>query len=597
MKSCSAGFIIPIVKFSLFGLFAISQSIFAEDRYSQLESASLKNIDLVQSGRAGRPLRTLDLTRLNEKNSTIPFGKYELNLFRITTPNEPLNKLAREIRSVPKRFVKFSKYDSRLTEYPDGAFVLRRLEYQMKEGACATSYSKIPQAEKLCGVQQKISQVESQLSDPKSPKFIQDAGSRRLAIEQLRTMREELISKSRRAKAELNNKKLAPQYMKEIGKEEFYRRLKLNDEELALTLIYDGVNVIEEAFWIPKYESFISGSTIEQIMRSQAAREEAVSQPEEAVIDRRSRTVSYQPKKFLSGFTFSTHKEWERRFAKTINTCLVGCAETYHGTPWGRFHYGLGARFPFKVSLNHRFDGGASTTANLTLSELRAFDAGESVYTGVGLSRQDAFSGKELVAEWGWGVGVKWKLPLVGRGHKEKTDGRDYTQDLPRPFRGGNITPPTPGPGRSGNLTGLEKIFTELDLLGQQANFGWLYAKLHAALYADIASTELSLSVKDNNANRTNRVYAPASMTMPLQLDRQGKTSATIGDVRYALALEVGPGLNYDVGIDLALWSHEWNDTLWFPQYAITIPASGIQFNCHAGTRCTQDLEVQHRDR
>ena len=58
-----------------------------------------------------------------------------------------------------------------------------------------------------------------------------------------------------------------------------------------------------------------------------------------------------------------------------------------------------------------------------------------------------------------------------------------------------------------------------------------------------------------------------------------------------AEALNAVPGIDARLFVDIAVWSHNWDFPVWFPQLAVKIPADGATFGCHEGTICTRGYE------
>ena len=231
------------------------------------------------------------------------------------------------------------------------------------------------------------------------------------------------------------------------------------------------------------------------------------------------------------------------------------------------------------------FDYQRGDTAELTTNFL-AIDGSVDDYRAAGLERGKLFDGKELVAQYVYKAGVNWKL-LNGRQNFELGEEEDFTRYLPPPFRGGNFLPPSPG--RPTPV--LTKVFDDVDLLGQQMDYGVVGATLFPAVNINMTSAELSLSIEDKLSGR--KVRASTNQRVPVKVDRRkGESRFVLGEPRYNLAFKVKPGLQYSFFVDLVVWEKDWTDILWIPQLELTLPPGGVDFACHAGTNCHREFVV-----
>jgi hypothetical protein len=286
---------------------------------------------------------------------------------------------------------------------------------------------------------------------------------------------------------------------------------------------------------------------------------------------------------FLTGFTFGKQYEWRKKWTKSVKWCWTGCKRTYYVEPYATFGYGLGLRFPVKANLSFNSDG---TRARVTPT-FTPINANSGQYRQTGMRQNQVFNGQELVAEMSARAGLKMKLPFVGRKNMSRGYDRDLTDNLPAPFRNGHFTPPSPGRP----LPAAAPVFLrDIDLLGGAADYGVAYAKLHPGIKMDLNSNSLQFKLKDNVRNRTYAVSSGQSRDLGIQNNR---SSVTLFNPKYNLGFRITPGVQYNVGVDFAVWGKNWRDEIWIPQLSITLPPGGADFSCHANTQCSRTYSFQ----
>jgi hypothetical protein len=301
----------------------------------------------------------------------------------------------------------------------------------------------------------------------------------------------------------------------------------------------------------------------------------------------------------LTGFTLGKDYEWKQRVEKTIKRCLVGCRKTYYAEVYAGFNYGFGLRFPIKVSGTYTYhqDGAnpQNEKAQLTTNFVPV-NADAAQYQAAGLAPAKVFDGKEFVAQFGGHAGAGYDLPFIPNESVDVGIEFDFTKELEGDFKDGQFTPPTPG---SGTGPSMDKFFTDIDLIGGAANFGVLGAKVFPAARVTLVSDSLTFTVHDYETGN-DTVLGKSGQTIDLGVRPQNHSSHfAIGDPKYSLSLQVTPGIDARLFIDIAVWSHNWDFPVWFPEMAIKIPPDGATFGCHEGTVCSRSYEYTpsgHKD-
>jgi hypothetical protein len=97
----------------------------------------------------------------------------------------------------------------------------------------------------------------------------------------------------------------------------------------------------------------------------------------------------------------------------------------------------------------------------------------------------------------------------------------------------------------------------------------------------------MSLTLKDSDGQ--SYPLTSNGQLVNVAVDPSDKSSSfTVGDPVYTLGFNVTPGITARLFIDLAVWSNNWDWTIWFPQLAVDLPPGGVKFACHEGTICTR---------
>jgi hypothetical protein len=273
----------------------------------------------------------------------------------------------------------------------------------------------------------------------------------------------------------------------------------------------------------------------------------------------------------------------------TINWCVVGCSSTYGIQLNAGFNYAFGLRFPIQAQFKYHtvVHSNNSYEANLS-GTFEPIEGNDDDFFQTGLSADQMYDAKEIVAQVGANAGFNINLPGLGVGDSFNA-GVDFTNFLPSPYTGGHFQPPAPGSGGiNSNYT-----FNQIDLLGGLLNFGAVGGQLFPSVQINLHSDKLQFTLNDEVQRRqTNLDSLPRPVSLGTTRSGDGVLSHfSIGDPVYNLGFTVTPGLTPNVFVDIAIWSDNWSWTLWFPQLAVDLPPGGVDFGCHAGTTCVLDFE------
>jgi hypothetical protein len=491
-----------------------------------------------------------------------------------------LPNVAQRMRTKPT-LVQVLVDDVMAYEVEQGLIVRTFLSYETKSGACsnAASRAQLAAAGASCATRFDASAQSAAFANPKDVRYIADPAKRAVAIKaakadaaqvragisaDIATLRGNLASPSGRAEVEA-----------EIGATETARLAKLSDAQLEEEAVNNAITSIDEIMFIPKADKVDGRKAAPAKLKDIKSQEPSVKSTRE--LDNRI---------FITGFTLGKNYEWGRKIEKTISWCAVGCKKTYFVAAYAQLGYGAGLRFPVRMGGTYDFvskNGAKSATLKPSFEPI---DGTAADYTAAGLPADKLFGGKELVAQFDFTAQFGYKLPGSSAGIDEKWGG-DLTQYLPAPFTNGQFTPPAPGT----TTPAAVKVFDDsnaLDLLLNHANFGIVGAQIFPAVKVALKSDGLRFTMLDKVSGKET-VLEKSGEPVSLAIEADNSSKWTIGNPIYNLAFQITPGVNPRLFLDLAVWRTEWNDQVWFPQVAITLPPGGVNFGCHAGTVCARD--------
>lgn len=559
-------------------------------------------------------------------------GGYTINPATIRLLSQAQAEQASRIRTLGK-LASVVQETATIAEAGDGVLIQTQLSYAVQFGACLKNKQILAAAGIRCRNTRDLNASSRELSDPNSERYISNQAKREEAIQKLERAKATFTDLGAKLRLNLNK----PQAITKLGQATVSELSQLSDAQLGNEILNAGTVDIQQAIYIPSANTLLQslrkvksleGNSIDNLMRlklptspgpqsrSHSETDTAAPGPEPypiQTINSDATTAglfradsSTQPgillaslpsqgsliasnnsnqsrdDVFLAGFTFGKQYEWKKRVGTTIDICWpFDCNRSLYVEPYAKFSYGLGLRFPIRAKTNYSTSGdNGRVTVNLD-----PFDGSAQDYTRAGITGEKTFEGKELVAEIGGEAGVRYNI-YVDSGNPHFAMGYDLTEKLPPGFRNGNFVPPSP----QRPLPAIAPIFIEsIDLLGGSFNYGVVWAKVHPGLKADITSRELSLKIIDNYGSGTpQRISDGQSKQVAI---RNGKSSITLKDPKYNIAFSITPGVRAKIGVDVVVWEDDWHYDIWIPELSISLPPSGVDFSCHAGTVCTRNYE------
>jgi hypothetical protein len=581
---------------------------------------------------AVRRQMTLDEVRRAPKvtmgSATVDFGPM------LDNPGA-LHNVANRLRGMPDA-VEVRDAATDVLEIDQGLVIRSRLKYRLRPAGCGRGAmqgrSRSSGGDSPCLAKGTLDQRIAELSDPRSPSFVADENLRPRATAKVRAAAESLEAQLKARAAEMRVALADPAQRKaladKVGQAEAERISRLSDEEFADEVMNSAEVEIEETMFVPRVDrnlftrnvpvshpAFESAALRALAQQSSAASPPLTQRDLTSNVDAAIRAAEQPPAGasrepvvlsrplgkfvYLTGFTLGREYEWRRRFGVKIDPCpIFSCEISAWVEPYAALGYGFGLRFPLELTATLLTPASlvGAKEAQLKL-DFVPINGNPDHYRSAGLAEDQLFGGKELVAEVGSRAGLGYRVPFVDLSDYgvpnplELKFGRDFTELLEGNFRGGQFTPPAPG---TDGIEAFRRTFPQLDLLGQQANFGVVGAKVYPAIKVDLVSNALQFQIRDDLANRRIPVNA-TGQTHAITIDAEGYARFAVGDSVYNLAFEVMPGIEAATHVDLGVWRDGWAWPVWFPELTIQLPPGGVDFSCHAGTHCRRKWEIRTR--
>lgn len=463
--------------------------------------------------------------------------------------------------------------DTRAYEVDQGLIVHSFLTYRLKPGACSDGARRamLVRTGTPCVKRMGDGERQAAFANPADPRFVKDPQQRAalLAKAQVETQKAmaEMASDLAKLRSMLNDPAQHAAIDAERGPGEAARLALLNDDDLQAEVINAGEVAIEQNAFVPL------------ILPANLDKKDEPAPP--AVIDVETPLT---PRIFVTGFTLAGNYEWHQRIEKTINRCLVGCKKTYYAEASAGLGYGFGMRFPIQLTgLYSYHEDGGSKAAKVRVN-FQPFNGSDQSYRDAGMPEPKVFNGKELVAQVDAFARFSADLPTIPDIDVGAHPFIDFTNFLPGDLKGGNFAPPAPG---APNPPEFVKFFEDIDLLGNNANLGIVGAKVFPGIRIQLVSGGLNFAVQDLDAG-TPPVTINDNQSVDLMIGKANTSHFIIGDPVYNLGINVTPGVEARLWIDLGLWSHDWDFPIWLPQLSIQVPAGGVNFSCHAETVCSR---------
>jgi hypothetical protein len=559
-------------------------------------------------------------------NSQVTLGEARLD-FRpmLNNAKAPFN-VAQRLRAMPQH-VQIQEESSEISEVEQGLVIHHVLSYRILPGKCsdAGARAQLSGAGVECFTRASTSERLAEFSRPGTPHYVADPEKRRVAIAAYQRNSALTDADANKGIADLRKTLANPSQRAaiaaQIGEAETARMGNLTDDQLKEEMINSAVQRFEETMFVPKLESVNFAHPQHMLAIAPNAGEMAAAQQllRDGVPEHGSGPANY-PKLlkvipataqhfagsagpggdkvadldlgsyvFLTGFTVGHDYEWSWGAQVTINWCVVGCSSTYGVELHAGFNYGFGLRFPIQTEFKYHtvVHTNNSAQADLTAS-FKPIEGTINDFFSAGLSGDQMYDGKELVAQVGADAGYSVNLPVLS-GSNEFRVGVDFTDMLPAPYTHGHFLPPAPG------THGIDSpfVFDSIDLLGGLLNFGVVGGQVFPAVNVNLHSNKLQFTLNDEILKHQTRLSSnPQTVSLGVTPGSGGNDSHfSIGNPVYNLGFTLTPGLNPRVFVDIAVWSDHWDWPVWFPQLAVDLPPNGVDFGCHAGTTCVIDFQ------
>jgi len=561
-------------------------------------------------------------------NPQVAVGDAHLDFTPVLKNPKALANVALKLHSMPQH-VQVQEESADVSEIDQGLVIHQVLSYRINPGKCADAGAKaqLASAGIGCFTAKTAAARVQEFSMPGSPRYVADPAKRQTAIASFQ--RESALADADAEKRiEDLRKSLADPTQRaaivaQVGQLEVARMMTLTDDQLKEEVINTATQRFEETTFVPKVESASYAhpqatlkikpgadeiATGEQVMNG-APGAGSSKYPKMIMIVPKS---AYHTKPgtpnagsdqvtdidlgtyiYLTGFTLGHDYEWNLGVSTTINWCVVGCSSTYSVNLYAGFNYGFGLRFPIQTTLTYHNVVHPNNSAEATLkADFKPIEGTVTDFQSTGLSSDQLFDGKELVAQVGADAGFNYNLPVVGSGGAGISVGVDFTNLLPSPYTGGHFEPPAPG------THGIDTpyVFDSIDLLGGLLNFGALGGQVFPAVDINLHSNKLQFTLNDSILKKQTRVTT-TGQTVNVGVNSSGGHDSNFGfgNPVYNLGFTLTPGIDARLFIDVAVWSQNWDWPVWFPQLAVDLPPNGIDFSCHAGTTCVLDFQPEHQ--
>lgn len=522
----------------------------------------------------------LTLAQLKAK-PTFTLGATKVDMTRVlANPQSVANRaLALQQRG---DMAKINSTSFAVTRVGDGLVVRGFLNYTLKPGTCTipSRRASFEQTGLRCAAPMTPASRQKAFATPGDPRYIADPVRRAAMLKEGAEDAQNLAQDVTTLRADLKNPEYRAELVASLGAVEVARLDTLDDTGLAAEIVNSGDTKLEDVSYIP------INDTVEAF--KPAVKLGLTPPPPPGPIQQE---FDLGTQYFLAGFTFGREYEWRLRIEQRINRCLIGCAKTYFVEAFAGFNYGLGLRFPIEVTgkASFRKDNGIAT-ASVTPT-FRAFDGSPAQYLAAGLPAEKLFGGKEFVAQFGAHAGFGFEVPIYPALSISFSRGIDFTDYLGGKFKGGNFDPPNPPSPNSPGGEALAAPITlyDVDLIGNQANFGFVGAQVFPSANIILTSKDLSFTVADLNGKPAVK-GVKSGTTVPINADTAtGALEFDIKDPLYNLVLTVEPGIVARLFVDIGLWGKNWDIPVYFPSLALSVPSGGLTFACHDGTVCSRE--------
>lgn len=519
--------------------------------------------------------RQLSLSQLRASPRLV-IGRATADLSPLLTNPRSLFNISQNLRRQPALAEVVSE-DTRAWEGDRGIVVHSFLSYRIRPGACSdvgrrTALARVGIA---CAQRMGPEALAAAFANPADPRYVADTASRaqklQLAQQRGALIQADLASDLAKLRGMLKDPAQAAQIDSERGAGEAARLALLSDEDLEGEVINSGEVAVEQNAFLPVMDP-----------TNRAPKPDPAPPPPKTI----DVETPLSTRLFLTGFTLADNYEWHQRIEKTIKRCLVGCSKTYYAEAGVNFGYGFGMRFPVQLSGLYSYHESQGDKVAKVRVDFVPVNADAQGYRDTGLPEGKIFNGKELIAQISAGAHFTADLPAIPDIDLSASKTIDFTDLLPPgDFHNGQLTPPAPG---TPNPPEFVKFFEDIDLLGGVANGGVAGAKVFPGIRVQLISGGLTFNVQDLDSKGSPPVAVNNGQTVDLAIGANRTSHFTIGDPSYNLGLNITPGIEARLFIDLAVWSHNWDFPVWLPQLSIQVPSGGVNFSCHKETVCSR---------
>ncbi len=597
---------------------------------------SLPNSVILRGGTGAQGIQRLHVARQYELSSVranphVALGEAQLDFTPLLNNPKALPNVALKLHALSQH-VQVQEESSQVSEVDQGLVIHSVLSYRVLPGKCADAGARAQLAEAggACFTRATASERIAEFSTPGHLRYVADPARRQAAIAAFQRTSAQADADATRQIAGLRKALADPAQRSaitaQVGQAEAARMSTLNDDQLKEEVINSATQRYEETMFVPRVQSAQYEHATLKLKAAPDAGEIAAGQqllrgtlPEQASSPSNyPRLMRVVPASsfhsagsktqaggdqvtdldlgtyiYLTGFTLGHDYEWSLQVDTTINWCVVGCSSTYSVQLYAGFNYGFGLRFPIQTQLAyHNVEHPNSSAEARLTANFKPIEGAVADFESTGLSSDQLFDGKELVAQVGADAGFNYNLPVVGGGGMGFSIGVNFTDLLPAPYTHGHFLPPAPG------THGIDTpyVFDSIDLLGGLLNFGAVGGQVFPAVDINLHSNKLEFTLNDEVSKRQTRVTSTGqTVNLGVNPSRGNDSHFSFGNPVYNLGFTLTPGIDARLFVDVAVWSNNWDWPVWFPQLAVDLPPGGIDFGCHAGTTCVLDFQPEHQ--
>lgn len=551
----------------------------------EVSTRAISNSVTLQSGAYSTMVKSLDVIRqlplaqLRSNNPVLMLGNTRINMEPVLSNPRALFNVAQRIRLQPQ-LAEVIADDTQGDVVRQGLILRSFMTYRIKPGVCNDPQrrSELGQSGVSCATYLSGQARAAAFANPQDTYYVADPAARAQAVADAESksalLDAELNANVAHLRASLSDPATRAQLDTERGAGESVRLAALSDEQLKEELVNTGSTSVEQTAFVPNSDRIDTMSPTATAAKPPAAEQ---AKPDVDV------TTPLNPHIFLTGFTLGRNYEWKERVEKEIGWCKVYC-KTYYAEAYVSFSYALGLRFPIRLEGTYQYHkSGTVETATVT-PIFTPINGNAADYASTGLPDGLVYEGKEIVAQMKASAGAGYDLPGAPANSVDFAVAKDFTEYLSDDFTNGQFAPPAPG---AANLPKMNKVFDNIDLLGERANFGILAVRAFPAIKLELTSDSLTFNFRDTRNPPGKRISSGEELNLLVQASNHS-SQFTIGDPVYNASFLITPGIDARLSLNIAVWRNNWDWILWFPELEIKLPPNGADFGCHAETVCSR---------